>query len=393
MEIQARINKSGNGNSLCGTIIHCLASLVFIKVLFPITLYAREAFLFHDFVNNPGQGKYNVDCKTIIGLGLIATATSALGASLVSRFGFRLGLKDEPTSRSSHNKVTPKGGGIGIVVAFLITAINLAMPITFWLPLGILAVLSFRGDQTEISPEIRLLLQLILAGILVFGTRMVGFGNVITVSIALFTIVFVVGTANFFNFMDGINGIAGISGAVGFGLMGFAIIKEHTEMGLLCVFMVLACLGFLPFNIPRARVFMGDVGSILLGSVFADLACMAAHSLLDFISLVSFLFPFYSDELTTMIVRLFSGENLARPHRRHLYQLLANECQIPHWRISIGYGLLQLLIGVNVLWVKPLGVEVVLAVLSCWFTIFMLFSFYVRNVCSLSGKRGTSGRA
>jgi Fuc2NAc and GlcNAc transferase len=61
--------------------------------------------------------------------------------------------------------------------------------------------------------------------------------------------------------------------------------------------------------------------------------------------MASFLFPFYVDELTTMIVRLRAGENLTQPHRRHIYQLLANERQIPHWRVSAGYGFFKLLVG------------------------------------------------
>ncbi len=125
--------------------------------------------------------------------------------------------------------------------------------------------------------------------------------------IALFWIVFIVGTANFYNFMDGINGIAGISGAVGFGLLAFVTYNTQSEIGLLAACMALTCLGFLPFNLPRARVFMGDVGSILLGSVFAGLVYLSSSTLLDFLCLASFLFLFYADELTTMIVRLCSG--------------------------------------------------------------------------------------
>jgi Fuc2NAc and GlcNAc transferase len=90
---------------------------------------------------------------------------------------------------------------------------------------------------------------------------------------------------------------------------------------------------------------MGDVGSILLGAVFAGLVYLASRTLLDFLCMASFLFPFYVDELTKMIVRLRVGENLTQPHRRHIYQLLANERQIPHWRVSAGYGFFQLLVG------------------------------------------------
>jgi UDP-N-acetylmuramyl pentapeptide phosphotransferase/UDP-N-acetylglucosamine-1-phosphate transferase len=179
--------------------------------------------------------------------------------------------------------------------------------------------------------------------------------------------------------MDGIDGIAGISGAVGFGLMAFETYKDLPDVGLLTACMALACLGFLPFNLPRARVFMGDVGSIVLGGVFAGAVFLAAHTLLDFLCMASFLFPFYVDELTTMLVRLRAGENLTLPHRRHIYQLLANERQIPHWRISTGYGFFQFLVGVSVLISKPRGIAVVLAVLMGWFGLFVMGSYHIRT--------------
>jgi Fuc2NAc and GlcNAc transferase len=266
-----------------------------------------------------------------------------------------------------------------MAAAFLVTAVVLDMPTAFWLSMGAMAGLSLRGDQAEISPKLRLPVQFILVAILVIGTGGGIYQDIPRIFIALFWIVFIVGTANFYNFMDGINGIAGISGAVGFGLLAFETYKDQPAVGLLATCMTLACLGFLPFNLPRARVFMGDVGSIVLGGAFAGLVYLASHTLLDFLCMTSFLFPFYADELTTMIVRLHAGENLTQPHRRHLYQLLANERQIPHWRISAGYGFFQLLVGVSVLIAKTFGIAVVLAVLASWFVLFVLGGYFVRG--------------
>jgi len=310
---------------------------------------------------------------------MFAVVLGALGAFMISRVGWRLGLIDQPTERSSHSRVTPKGGGVGIVLAFLVTAVCLHLPIAFWLPLGVMAGLSLRGDRVEISPKLRLPAQFILIGILVIGTGEGIYQDIPRILIALFWIVFIVGTANFYNFMDGINGIASISGVVGFGLLAFETYKNQPEIGLLATCMALACLGFLPFNLPRAQVFMGDVGSILLGSVFAGLVYLACHSFLDFLCMASFQFPFYADELTTMIIRLRAGENLTQPHRRHIYQLLANERQIPHWRISAGYGLFQLLVGISVLISKTFGVVAVLIVLASWLILFMIAGYHVRR--------------
>ena len=312
-------------------------------------------------------------------LGPLAFALGALGAFWASRWGWRLGLVDRPSARSSHSRPTPKGGGIGIAAAFLLSAAWLGLPAPFWLPLGLLAGLSFRNDQVEIPPKLRLSAQFVLAGIMVVATGLGRGEGVPGIPILLLSIVFIVGTANFYNFMDGINGIAAISGAIGFGFLAAVVGGSQPAIGLLSACIALACLGFLPFNLPRARVFMGDVGSILLGSAFAGLVFLASRSLLDFICLGSFLFPFYADELTTMTVRLRCGESLTQPHRRHIYQLLANERKIAHWRVSLAYGLLQLLVGGSVLASRSHGLVAVAAVLAGWFALFVAGGVVIRR--------------
>jgi Fuc2NAc and GlcNAc transferase len=137
--------------------------------------------------------------------------------------------------------------------------------------------------------------------------------------------------------------------------------------------------GFLPFNVPKARVFMGDVGSILLGFVFSGMVVYLSDDVLDFICLMSFIFPFYADELTTMMVRLKNGENLTKAHRRHFYQLLANECKIPHWKVSLGYGLFQFLIAISILLVKNMGLIMVVSALVFYGCFFTICSFIFRK--------------
>ena len=190
-----------------------------------------------------------------------------------------------------------------------------------------------------------------------------------------------VGTANIYKFMDGINGIAAITGIVGFGLLSlFSLIAGHdSSYGVLSVCIAISCIGFLPFNMPKAKVFMGDVGSILLGFSFAAIVVILSKSILDFACLAGFLFPFYADELTTMAARIKDGENLFKPHRRHLYQLLANEKRIAHWKISIGYGFVQLVVGVTVLMLRPFGIPVVLPLLAVYFLAFVFTSSAVRR--------------
>jgi len=139
-------------------------------------------------------------------------------------------------------------------------------------------------------------------------------------------------------------------------------------------------LGYLPFNMPRARVFMGDVGSILLGFVFAGLVVTLSRNYLEMVCFAALMFPFYVDELTTLAVRLHDHENLSQPHRRHLYQLMANELGTAHWKISSIYGLAQLTISAGALVAYSYSVWAVVIFLTVCFVGFTILTTHVRNI-------------
>ncbi|MBW2330085.1 MAG: glycosyltransferase family 4 protein [Deltaproteobacteria bacterium] len=314
------------------------------------------------------------------------------GAWIMGTSALKLGLVDRPNDRSSHAAPTPKGGGVGILTAFVVSSLALKIPASFLLSGTILALASLYGDRFAISPKFRLPVQFIAALVLLspvlFSDSFASYDLPTTDHFPLTTAfsllplsVFVMGTANFYNFMDGINGIAGITGIVAFGLLALSASLSGTDSSFvtLAICISLSCLGFLPFNMPKAKVFMGDVSSILLGFVFAGMVVWLAKSLLDFICLSAFLFPFYADELTTMYVRLRDGENLTRPHRRHLYQLLANEKGISHWKISVGYGLLQLVVGLSILLLRHFGSVMILFLLATYFGGFVGVSYCFRR--------------
>ena len=94
----------------------------------------------------------------------------------------------------------------------------------------------------------------------------------------------------------------------------------------------------------------------------------------------SFLFPFYADEITTELIRLKDGEKIWLPHRKHLYQLLANEYNISHWKISLGYGIAQLIIGASILFLFKEGVFAIISILFLYFSICNLDNRHVLYV-------------
>jgi Fuc2NAc and GlcNAc transferase len=321
--------------------------------------------------------------------GILAMASlcwGGLGAWFIGRFAGALGLLDKPNERSSHSSVIPKGGGIGILAAFLLVSGWEGLPALWWIPAGALSVFSLVGDRVEVAPKLRLISQFVAAWVFLASQEFLFSDPLKGVILVLGLSIFLVATANFYNFMDGINGIAGITGLVGFGFLGGVAYVSGYESAAVTVPVCLAfaCLGFLPFNMPRARVFMGDVGSIFLGFVFACFVVLLSQDVLDFICLASFLFPFYADEFDTIIIRIRKGENLLKAHRKHVYQLLANEKGIAHWKVSIGYGVFQAIVGLSVLGLKPLGLTAVIPLLGFWFAGFFIFSALIRrSVASL----------
>lgn len=289
---------------------------------------------------------------------VLSFALGCLGSAGAVKWGRQLALMDRPSERSSHTSSTPKGGGIGILLACLFFGALADVSLFVLVPAAGISVIGFIGDRYDINPKIRLGLQLCAAIMFLYGhyghlAAMAGaesHDGIKVFGVFLFWLLFIAGTANFYNFMDGINGIAGITAIIAFSFLGgYGWLNGKSEALILFSFVIVsACAGFLPWNFPSARVFMGDVGSLLLGFLFAALVFLFADSPSEFILMVSFLLPFYADEIITMAERLKDGISLTRPHRSHLYQVLVNEFGWSHCSVAVGYGLLQFLSGIVV---------------------------------------------
>lgn len=312
------------------------------------------------------------------------------GAWLISRTRLRMMLMSLPDERSSHSFPIPRGGGLGIFLVVILSGLALNVPAHLLVPAIFVSAVSFYNDYHQLSVSVRLIVQFVAAITMLLPSlyylmpQNLITSAMFTVLMFSFVVLFVVGTTNFYNFMDGINGIAGISGAVAFFLIGIfnSVQADDSYFKNLSVFsfcIAFACLGFLPFNVPKARVFLGDIGSILLGFLFAGLVIKFSHNILDFITMTAFLFPFYVDELTTMWVRFRDGERLSEPHRRHLYQLLANEYRVPHWKVSLIYGAVQVFIALTIIFVSSWGILYVLWLLALLFMALTFISFYYRR--------------
>jgi len=250
---------------------------------------------------------------------------------------------------------------------------NFLKDISFTLIAGTAGLIGFLEDLFTLSSRLRLCLQFIISALVAWLFLMMPL-SISAVALFGFWVVFIAGTTNFYNFMDGINGIAGLTGLIGFALMAYFAYFMLNDYDLFLMSMILAtgCMGFLPFNFPRARVFMGDVGSIFLGFVFASFVVRLSVTISIFLCLVMFLCTFYADAIVTIYYRWKRGENLMQAHRSHLYQYLSNELKLAHWQVSLMYAIGQLLFGVFAILAYQEGLRaqfVVLIVFSGMFVV------------------------
>jgi Fuc2NAc and GlcNAc transferase len=282
----------------------------------------------------------------LVSIAAFVLLTSALGAALIAGIGRSIGLVDVPNERSSHSALTPRGGGIGFWIAFMSAGTLFMREYAFVALSCILGLFVLLSDAREFSARPRLLIHLVFAAASVAVLRGVP-ESALSIAHLVFWMVFIAGTANFFNFMDGIDGIAGLTGLVGFGLLAFfsRYLVGDEQVAMMSLVLAVGCAGFLPFNFPRARVFMGDVGSIFLGFVFASFVMRISTDLRIFLCASAFLSTFYADTLLTIYCRWKKGEDLMKAHRSHLYQFMSNELSMAHWKVSLIYAGIQLLIG------------------------------------------------
>lgn len=266
---------------------------------------------------------------------LVAFAVSALSMVGLLPFLRRVGAMDTPNDRSSHLVVTPRGGGLALLLGL---AVGVALTGLIDHPLGpldgilaaivvVLGAVGFADDLHGVRALVRFVLQ-ILSGIAMDVIMFEGSWRPVW-QLALFGFVGVVWLAayvNAFNFMDGINGISGVSAIVA-GLWYAWVGARYgdssiTMWGLL---LTAAAFGFLLWNLPRAHVFLGDVGSYGVGAVIAFLAWSVAIRYEHPVTALAPLAIYLVDTAYTLIRRYRAGSSLTEAHREHVYQrLVAN---------------------------------------------------------------------
>lgn len=305
-------------------------------------------------------------------LSLLIIAVILLVIELIYfRIADHFNIIDKPNLRSSHKHITLRGGGIIFLAAAWIYCLFFGLNYP-WFMVGLTAIctVSFIDDIHSIPNRIRLLVHF-AAMLLMF--QQLGILTTENWWQIIPALILCTGIINAYNFMDGINGI---TGAYSISILVPLIIVNQQLYFIDNLFLWVTLIGVMIFCIfnfrKRARCFAGDVGSVGIAFilVFALGALIISSGQLWYLI---FLAVYGVDAIFTICHRLMLHENIFEAHRKHVYQLMANELKIPHTIVSTIYMMLQLAISAGAIWLpinKWIYFVVVIAVLSCVYILF-----------------------
>lgn len=321
----------------------------------------------------------------VAGLGLVF-GVALVGTWLARRYALSRRLIDQPGERRSHSTATPRGGGIAIVAAMLV-ALALAedatrvLSVAMALGLLLVAAVGWVDDHRPLSPWMRLAVHALAAACLGVGLHAEGASpGIVAVGVVLALVL-----TNVWNFMDGIDGLA-VSQALLVAL-GCALLAWGGPAAWLPLALAAACAGFLPFNLPPARIFLGDVGSGTLGYLLAGL--LASAALRDASEALLLLLPlcaFLVDASLTLARRVLAGERWWLPHTQHAYQRWVRACG-RHGVVTGAYAAWTVVMLLNLRWASGGSSLVKITMLGGWYLAGAITWTWLQRTPHLTGDR------
>ena len=297
---------------------------------------------------------------------VIATiAISFVLTHLVRKTAIKRNKFDIPNERSSHQNPTPRGGGVAVVAAFVFGLLALLIrgdiaSESFYaivLPGILVAAIGYLDDLGRVTAaRLRLIGHFVAAVIAVYILDglppMPVFAETLDIGLVgnIIAVLFLVWMLNLFNFMDGIDSITGVEALTSCLILTiFLINKSETELWQVPALMCAAVIGFLYFNWPPARIFLGDIGSGFIGFTIGTISLVIARSqpLITW-AVIILLGVFIVDATVTLIRRLIDKQRISTAHRSHAFQHLANSAD-RHLKVSLSIAAL------NIFWLTPIA--------------------------------------
>ena len=274
------------------------------------------------------------------------------------------------SERSLHVDPIPRGGGLGVAAAVLFGFVLVSVSLNVIVAILIIWAISAWDDWRGAAPLARLILHAIAAALVVL------YGPQLPVIVSIFWLIAVIWAINLFNFMDGSDGVAAataVSGGVAFWLLA-QLSGTVSHVGSAGLVLAAAAAGFLCFNLPPARIFMGDGGSTVLGLAFAVLGFQGVAEGLWTVALPLAIFvPFWADTTYTLLRRTLAGRDPLTPHRDHLYQrlVLAGLGHRGVFLWIVGWNLLSFAIAY---WLRSERVWIALGVVVVYAVSYVIFT-------------------
>ncbi len=296
------------------------------------------------------------------------------------RIADRFNIIDKPNLRSSHTSIVLRGGGIIFLFGTWLFGVFFGLQYSwFILGLSLIGIVSFIDDIHSLPDSVRLVAQFAAMFLMFYQFDILNWHDWWMVLIAL---IVCVGIINAYNFMDGINGITGgYSIAVLLPLMYLNASDGFISQDYLCV-VGLSLLVFCFFNFrKKAKCFAGDVGSISIAFILLFALGKLIIKTGD-LSYLTFLAVYGADAVLTICHRIQLHENLGEAHRKHAYQLMANELKIPHVRVSLLYMALQLVISAGLIFIPInhfLYMGVIIVILATAYLLFMKKNYHLHE--------------
>lgn len=278
-------------------------------------------------------------------------------------YALKKNIIDNPNERSSHSVPTPRGGGVAVVCSYLLALAVLIYSQQLTVQIGltlmgagfVIALLGFLDDHGHINSMLRLAIHFLVAigvvislggfaEVTIFNGVQLGFiANIVAV-------LFLVWLLNLYNFMDGINGIASVEAITTTVSMAILYYVLNTSLNSDLLWLLAACVfGFLLWNFPKAKIFMGDACSGFLGLTLGILALIALkENLALFCAWIICLGVFVVDATYTLIKRVLSGYKMYDAHRSHSYQILSRKWG-SHTPVTLAVA------AINLLWLFPIA--------------------------------------
>lgn len=285
----------------------------------------------------------------MIGIYILLGIISLVAELIYFRIADRFNIIDKPNERSSHTNVVLRGGGIIYVIGVWLYAAFFGIELLpFLLGLTLAAGISFLDDIHSLPDSVRLVVQFVAMFLVFYGWDILDLESWWIIILGL---ILCVGITNAYNFMDGINGInGGYTLAVLLPLAWLNAKLEFAPQSLIIV-AILADLVFCFFNFRpkgKAKCFAGDVGSVGAAFIVIFLLGLLILQTGDFTYIV-FLVVYGVDSVLTIIHRIILHENLGVAHRKHAFQIMANELGMEHTVVSAIYSFLQLAICIGMI--------------------------------------------